>query len=942
MEPTPLPIDPTWECLQYVLRDRAAGSGSITLYPLGHHTAPIVISYQDLYAQAQSNSIRIRHILGFEERRPILLHLDTHQNNIIWFWSILLDNAIPVISAPFGSGNNHEHINKLSSVLEHPICITTDDLLSLFGTDHGMDLLTVESLLKLDIPSEDPTLLPKYDNGSATATLMLTSGSTGVPKAVRLSHKQILASVRGKASIRQSQREHPLLNWIGLDHVASLVEIHILALWSGVDQIHAHAADVVSSPTTFLSLLHRHKVSRSFAPNFFLAKLVTAMQSEKNNEDLDLSNLVCITSGGEDNDVDICVAISALLEKYGAPKNVITTGFGMTETCAGSIYNLECPDYDVKLGRSVASLGTCIDGIEMRVTIPGKDLQVAPPNEVGNLEVRGNVVFDCYHNNPEATVEAFTSDGWFRTGDQAVIDSQGYLGLTGRLKDIVNINGAKLSMSNVQTALAKALNNRVTRFVTFPSRAAHTEQVIVAYIPSKWHMAPQEILEIEQAALEACQLQVGSSPLIFAIQEESMALLPTSSLGKISRAKMRTLYESGAFSKDVELHLKLVKELRQERRKASARDMNDTEALFVSALAEIHAGDPVDIDVNTSIFELGFSSIDIIRLKTRIDDALGIKVPVTTLMTHPTPAALADVLGSEYLSKTQGDVLNAIYDPVVVFHAGGSKTPVWLIHPGIGEVLGFVGLAQHIASDDRPVYALRARGFEPGHLRFASIEEAVDTYVAAIQHRQPHGPYAIAGYSYGSLLGFEITKKLEAADGTGAVKFFGSFNLPPHIKERMRELHWNAALLHLIYFLGLKTEEEAEEILKGEYANLSQDQALTFVFEMLGSDRLAEHGLDRSSLTRWTNVAYDLPHMAVDYDPEGKIECMDVFYATPVKAAAPNREAWLRDHLAKWQDFCNSEPVFHEVDGTHHTMIGPDHVVSFWALLRSALDARGV
>ncbi|KAI1207203.1 acyl-protein synthetase [Annulohypoxylon truncatum] len=913
------------------------------LYPLGNHTDPMVISYKDLYTQAQSNSIKIRRISGFEEHRPILLYFDTHENNIIWFWSVLLANGIPVISAPFGNADNrHDHIVKLSMLLEHPICITTDDLLSLFGTGHGMDLQTVDSLLKLDISSENPMCVPRYNSGSATATLMLTSGSTGMPKAVRLSHKQILAAVAGKASVRQLPRKRPFFNWIGLDHVASLVEIHIQSLWLGVDQIHAHAADVVSSPKTFLSLLHRHRVSQTFAPNFFLAKLVTTMQPEESDEDWDFSNLAWLASGGEDNDVDTCVAASALLQRYGAPRNVITAGFGMTETCAGAIFNLNCPDYDVKLGRSVASLGMCMNGIEMRVTVPGRGLQLASPNEAGNLEVRGNVVFDGYYRNPKATAEAFTSDGWFRTGDQAMIDNQGYLSLIGRVKDIININGAKFAMSNVQTALAQALNHRITRFVTFPSRAAHTEQVTVAYIPRDWQMSDEEIMKIEEVASEVCQLQVGASPLVFALREESAELLPTSTLGKISRAKMRILYESGVFSKDVELHLKRVKELKQGRHKAVNRDMNDTEALFVSALVEIYAGDPADIGVNTSIFELGFSSIDVIRLKNRIDGELGIKVPVTTLMRHPTPAAIANALGSDCHSRTMGDALSATYDPVVVFHAGGSKTPLWLVHPGIGEVLVFVGLAQHIASDDRPVYALRARGFEPGHARFKSIEEAVDTYIAAIRQRQPQGPYALAGYSYGTMLAFEITKKLEAADGAGIVQFFGSFNLPPHIKTRMRQLHWNACLLHLIYFLGLTTEAEAERIGESDFEKMSRDQALTYILELSDPDRMAELGLHRYSLTRWTNVAYDLPHMATNYEPEGKVEAMDVFYATPLKAAAPNREVWLKDHLIKWRDFCNTKPRFHEVDGAHYTMIGPDHVATFWAILRSALDARGV
>lgn len=119
-----------------------------------------------------------------------------------------------------------------------------------------------------------------------------------------------------------------------------------------------------------------------------------------------------------------------LLGKYGAPQNVIVGAFGMMETCAGTIYHLECPDYDIKNGHTVASLGKCIEGIEMRVTVPNGDSNsdsdgieipdIASPNVPGNLDVRGAVVFDSYYRNTEAMAEAFTSDGWFRTGDQAI------------------------------------------------------------------------------------------------------------------------------------------------------------------------------------------------------------------------------------------------------------------------------------------------------------------------------------------------------------------------------------------------------------------------------------------------------------------------------------------------------------------------------------------
>ncbi|KAI0423405.1 acyl-protein synthetase [Xylaria sp. FL1042] len=930
-----------WSCLQDVLRDRAE-SGSIKYYPLGDVTEPLTVTYKELLFAAQKNSTMILKIPEFTEKQPVLLYFASHIDNIVWFWSLLFAGGVPVILSP--SHVSPDQVKGLVSLMGNPICLTTCELTGVFNTGHGLQLHTVEDVLCQTPTSSMTNHEDHYEGGSAIATLMLTSGSTGNSKAVSLSHDQIFAAVAGKAAVRPVQLGNfPLLNWIGLDHVASLIEIHIQALWLGVDQIHVHAADVVSSPTIFLSLLHRHKVSRTFAPNFFLAKIVTAVQSEESipdqdRQNWDLSNLSILASGGEENSLDICIAAASILYKYKAPKNVIIPGFGMTETCAGAIFNLECPEYDVRRGGIVASVGTCMDGIEMRITVPGENIQVANTNEVGDLEVRGSVVFRSYYRDPKSTTDAFTPDGWFRTGDQGTVDTQGCLTLSGRVKDVVNINGAKFSMASIQTALDRLLFQRTVRLIAFASRIAHTEQLTVVYVSND----VEDILEIEELATQACYLQVGASPLIFSLRKESIPLLPTSSLGKISRAKMRTLYESGAFSEDLDLHLNRVRKLREQTYMHDGRAANNTEATIIGVLRQLRRVGTYTISINTSIFELGFSSIDIIRLKLNIDRKLRTSVPVTTLMRHPTPSSLAKALSLNRNETSLSSGIVSVYDPVVVFNASGSKTPLWLVHPGIGEVLVFVGLAQHLAINDRPVYALRARGFEPGHERFKSIDEAIELYIAAIRQRQPLGPYAIAGYSYGTMLAFEMTKKLEAEDGSGTVQFLGSLNLPPHIKTRMRQLTWNNCLLHLAYFLGLTSEENAEQIEESDFQKLDREKALVYIFEIADQSRMGELGLDKPGLIRWTDVAYDLPRMATDYDPKGDVAVLDIFHAIPLKAAAPNREEWVKVHLNEWRRFCRSEPRFHKVGGAHYTMIGPDHVATFSATLLSALDARGV
>jgi acyl-CoA synthetase (AMP-forming)/AMP-acid ligase II/thioesterase domain-containing protein len=956
----------TWSCFQDCLEDddcclqdilsAVATSGRqrcLRLYPLGNTSTPTEVSYTALHAQAQHNSLIVRSLTGFKEGRPVLLHTDDHWDTILWFWAILLANGLPVLSSPFSNVDDqrHKHIHGLSSLLESPICITRSKFISQFGHDHTLQLHTIESLRDIYSPLDLAAATRvrarynghvKYGSGKAPAMLMLTSGSTGNAKAVSLTHNQLLAAISGKASVRPLPAGRPFLNWIGLDHVASLVEIHLQAMWLGVDQVHVHASDIVTSPRKFLDLLDRHQVSRSFAPNFFLAKLVATVPADAT---WDLSNLTVLASGGEANDVQTCVASSALFEKHGACRNVVTPGFGMTETCAGAIFNTDCPDYDVKHGRSVACLGRCMKGIEMRVTVPGSRAKLAPRNTPGDLEVRGEVVFDGYYRNPEANAEAFTWDGWFRTGDQAAIDSVGNLRMIGRAKDVIIINGVKFALADMQTSLEEALGSRVARIVVFPKRAAHTEQIVVAYLPKQQPIPVEDMAEIDELVGQACMVATASSPVIFALGQTSVDMLPMSALGKISRAKMRTLFEEGMFTKDVDLYCQATKRFKEKRQQRSRLlPVTNAEASLIDDFAETVGIEPKTIGVDTPVFELGFTSMDLIKLKHRIDTRLHIMVPVVLLMKHPTARLLAAALEASYGSTNPIISTAVVYDPVVTFRSSGTKTPLWLVHPGVGEVLVFMGLAQDLADDDRPVYALRARGFEPGQVGFASIGEAVDTYVAAIRQQQPQGPYALAGYSYGAMLAFEVAKKLNARDGggKGTVRFFGSFNLPPHIKPRMRQLNWNMCLLHLTYFLGLTTEAFADIMEQRGFHNESRDEALKQITDIVDTNRMDELGLGRQQLVSWVDVAYGLQSMAVDYEPEGIVDAIDVFHATPLKVAAPSREVWIDQHLSKWRNFCRTEVTFHEVGGAHYTMIGPDHVLGFSAKLKAALAARGL
>lgn len=985
----------TWKSLQEVLQARAAdseavGNSGLLLYSLGNTKYPRDVSYHTLHHRAKETSVILQNLKAFKKNKPFVLHFDDHWDTILWFWAVLLAEGLPVLSSPFSNVEEHrrKHIRGLSSLLESPICVTRSKLLHLFGDEHGMQLYTVEVLengaqtlpsvpVKKDNSDDDRKTEFSGDTKDKVAMLMLTSGSTGNSKAVELSHSQILSSVAGKSSVRQLPSDRPFLNWIGLDHVGALVEIHLHALWHGVSQVHVNAVDIISSPTSFLDLLSRHRVSRTFAPNFFLARLVSGLRALGDTQRTlpprwDLSNLVFLVSGGEANDTKTCVDLSTLLQPYGSPCNVIAPGFGMTETCAGCIYNIECPHYDMANNRTVASLGKCVEGIKMRIISNGTTAESANTGVAGELQVSGPIVFSGYYRNPGATSKAFTPDGWFRTGDQATIDINGRLSVIGRTDDVININGIKIIAADVQTLLEQVLASRVSRLIVFGTRAAHTEQITICYVPVCCPVSARDMIEIENIAFKACMSIAAVQPFIFYLREQSLALLPTSALGKISRSKMRSLFQEHKFDEETESYQQTLRHIKKRLNESFKERMatKNVETTLVENFAEILGLSPEDVGLNTSLFDLGFSSMNFVQLKHHIDARYATDIPLVTILNAPTAISLASILDPK--SKATQSLG---YDPVVTFRSEGNKTPLWLIHPGVGEVLVFVALAKHMEAD-RPLYAMRAPGFEKDQNCFTSIEEAVESYATAIRSRQPQGPYAIAGYSYGGMLAFEIAKKLNTGikaqiqpvqdlaastepprkriklsimdnpkaevNTEDAVRFLGILNLPPNIKWRMRQLNWHMCLLNLVYFLGLSDEDRVENIDQDAFQELSAEESLNEVLDNADIIRLKELGLEKAHLNRWSNVAYSLQSMAVDYEPTDKVDAIDVFHCEPLKAAAPSSEVWVKDHLSKWKKYSRTTPIYHAVCGAHYTMLNSEHVVGFAVQLKSALQSRGL
>ena len=378
------------------------------------------------------------------------------------------------------------------------------------------------------------------------------------------------------------------------------------------EQIHVQASDLLAEPRKFFQLLSKHQVSYTFAPNFFLGRLRDTIASTSSFPPIDLSHLRAFISGGESNVVETCAAPTQLLHKHGIKGDVIRPGFGMTETCAGSIYSRACPSYDQERGLKFACLGSCAPGITMRV-VNESGAQTAV-GEIGDLYVKGPIVLKESFNNHEATKSAFSRDGWFISSDRAYLDADLNLNLTGRSKDAIIANGVKFSSHEIETAIEEERIAGVAASFTvvFPFRpqGSETERVVIVYNSEYTASDHNTRFEANNAIAKIAGLTMGAKP--FEVLPLPKARLEKTSLGKISRSKIKTAYENGEFSS---FQVENTHALDAYRASTWRTPSTNTEKRLVEIFSEMLQIPASEINGSASTFELGITSFDLVAVK---------------------------------------------------------------------------------------------------------------------------------------------------------------------------------------------------------------------------------------------------------------------------------------------------------------------------------------
>lgn len=377
------------------------------------------------------------------------------------------------------------------------------------------------AVLELRIPDNAPagefemmasslgtTSMPGAASAEDTALILHTSGTTSRPKIVPLSHINVCASAENVARSLKLEARDKCLNVMPLFHIHGLIAAVLASLQAG--------ASVNCTPgfnaLKFFGWLDESRPSWYTAvPTMHQTILARA---ERNKDIVDRAGLRFIRSSSASLPPQV---MASLEETWNCP---VVEAYGMTEAAHQMAVNPLPPAKRIPGSVGIAS------GPE--VTIMSEDGRILNAGETGEIVIRGDNVTKGYENNPEANAEAYTN-GWFRTGDQGVISDDGYITITGRLKEIINRGGEKISPREVDEVLMN--HPAVEQIVTFAMPHEKLgEDVAAAVVLREGHSAS----EAELKAFAAKSLAGFKVPHTITFLEE----IPKGATGKLQRIGM--------------------------------------------------------------------------------------------------------------------------------------------------------------------------------------------------------------------------------------------------------------------------------------------------------------------------------------------------------------------------------------------------------------------
>ncbi|GAA2562024.1 MULTISPECIES: non-ribosomal peptide synthetase/type I polyketide synthase [Streptomyces] len=465
------------------------------------------------------------------------------------FWGALAAGLVPVPLAP--------DVRRVRPVWEHlgrpPVAVDAGCAHVADRLPGGARVLRLESLRECRALASPAAPAPQ-----APAFLQFSSGSTGAPKGVELTHAAVLANLRQLAEASALTERDVVVGWMPYFHDMGLIGTHLAPLAARAKQVRIGPLSFAKNPRLWFDVAAAHRATILPAANFALALTVRRVPEEV-FAGLDLSTVRLVLVGAEPISATVWRDFAARTRPAGLDPRAATPVYGLAEATLAVAFpppgEVAVP---VALERDALSRGRVVerepggDAVELMdvgLPVPGCSVRIADDagrplgdRRVGHIEVRGPQVARGYHGLPEATAESF-ADGWLRTGDLGFL-RDGRLCVSGRHKDVLFVNGRTFHAPDMEdvAAATPGVPPGTTVVVGSTDPVTGGERVVVFV---SWARPPRTAAGVLDRVARRVRAALGHDDVrVLALPPSAF---PRTTSGKVQRQRMRARFEAGRY-----------------------------------------------------------------------------------------------------------------------------------------------------------------------------------------------------------------------------------------------------------------------------------------------------------------------------------------------------------------------------------------------------------
>jgi 1-acyl-sn-glycerol-3-phosphate acyltransferase len=519
------------------------------------------ISYGGLYEE----SLRVAAALvelGLAPGETAAIMLPTGRAYFVSFYGILLAGGIPVpLYPPTRPSQIEDHLRRQTAILanaESRVLITFPRAVSLAGT-LGDRAPCVRNVVTADeLRAHRGCLAPRTHRPDEIALLQYTSGSTGDPKGVVLTHANLLANIRAIGRALEVTSEDRFVSWLPLYHDMGLIGACLGTMYFGVPLLLMSPFAFLSSPVRWLRAIHEHRATLSAGPNFAYELCLNKIE-ESQLSGIDLSSWRAAMNGAEPVSVRTIERFRARFAPYGFRPDAVMPVYGLAESSLVLTFPLplnrplvidrvergafsstgDAVIADSDDAPAFVGCGRPLNGHEVRILDDhGRE---APDRRQGRLWFRGPSATSGYYRNPEAT-RRLIRDGWIDSGDLAYTVN-GEVFVTGRIKDLIIRAGHNLHPHEVEEIIGAVPGCRKGCVAIFgsPDPVSGTERLVI--VAETRLTEARERSELEGRIRAAATDEIGAPPDEIVLAPPGT--VPKTSSGKIRRSAARERYAAG-------------------------------------------------------------------------------------------------------------------------------------------------------------------------------------------------------------------------------------------------------------------------------------------------------------------------------------------------------------------------------------------------------------